>query len=70
MAGKTFSLIPSITPHNSTDKLKFSSSNPSVCKVNSSGRITAVAPGTAVITVKTASGIIKKCTITVKAGSS
>ncbi|MDE7298447.1 MAG: S8 family serine peptidase [Lachnospiraceae bacterium] len=66
-AGMTFQLIPSLNPAESTDKLKFSSSNPAVCKVNSAGMVTAIAPGKAVITAKTASGIEKKCTITVNA---
>ncbi len=64
--GKTFELLPVLSPDSSTDKLKFTSSSPAVCRVSAAGVVTALAPGKAVITVKTASGIEKKCTITVK----
>lgn len=65
--GDSFSLLPTLTPTETTDKIKYSTSKPTVCKVNSSGKITAVAPGRATITAKTSGGIQKKCVITVKA---
>lgn len=63
--GKSYQLVASVLPSNTTDKLQYTSSDTSICKVNSSGRITAIAAGKAVITVKTASGLTQKCTITV-----
>ena len=45
--------------------VKWSSSNTKVAKVSSTGKITALKKGTAVITVKT-NGISLKCKVTVK----
>ena len=64
--GKTYQLIVKINPVNTTDTVKYSSSNPKVAKVSSKGKITALKKGKAVITVKTSSGKTAKCTITVK----
>lgn len=63
--GKTYKITAALIPAESTDGLRFRSSDTSVCKVNSAGRVTGIAPGKATITVKTASGITKKCIITV-----
>ena len=49
-----------------TYKIKWSSSNPKVAKVSSSGKVTAVANGTATITAKTHTGFKTSKTITVK----
>ncbi|MCD7723222.1 MAG: Ig-like domain-containing protein, partial [Clostridiales bacterium] len=65
-AGKTKTLSATLTPSNSTDSLTWTSSDTSVAKVNSNGKITAVAPGTATIKVKTSSGQVAKCKVTVK----
>lgn len=65
--GDTFYLVPTLTPAGSTDKVKYSSSKASVCKVSSTGKITAVSAGRATVTVKTAGGLKKKCVVTVKA---
>ena len=65
--GDTFLLVPTLKPINTTDKVKYSSSKPSVCKVNASGKLTAVSAGKATITAKSSGGIKKKCTVTVKA---
>lgn len=49
--------------------VKYSSSNPEIVKVNASGRITAEAPGEAVITVTTVSGgLTDTCRVTVIEG--
>lgn len=45
--------------------LKWTSSNKSVATVGSAGKVTAVAPGTATITVKSTDGTNKKATVTV-----
>ncbi|WP_276374884.1 Ig-like domain-containing protein [Chryseolinea sp. H1M3-3] len=56
-AGQTGRLLKTITPAEATDQsVSWSSDNPSVATVNSSGVVTAVANGTAMITVTTASG--------------
>ena len=51
---------------NHAAKLRFTSSNPSVAKVNSKGKVTAKAKGTATIYVQTINGIWKTCKVTVK----
>jgi hypothetical protein len=65
--GNTATLIATVLPANANDKsVSWSSSNQSVATVNSSGVVTAVKPGTAVITVTTKDGgFIAKCTVTV-----
>lgn len=63
--GKTYQITPTLTPVESTDKLRYRSSDTTVCTVNSSGKVTAIAPGTATITVTTASGVKRTCKITV-----
>ncbi|MBO4997144.1 MAG: Ig-like domain-containing protein [Lachnospira sp.] len=50
-------------------KLEYTSSNPSVAKVSTKGKITAISPGNATITVRTLDGsnLSKSCVITVTA---
>ncbi|OEK08819.1 hypothetical protein A8C32_00655 [Flavivirga aquatica] len=56
-AGKTFTLVRSITPNNASDKtVSWDSSNPSIATVNSNGIITAVAKGEVTITGTTQDG--------------
>lgn len=62
--GKTFTLKATVAPANTTDKVVWSSSNAAVAKVSSTGVVTAVKPGTAVITA-TAGSVKATCTITV-----
>ena len=64
--GGTLTLKATVTPSSSTDKLTWSSSNKKVAAVDSKGKVTAKKKGTAVITVKTASGKKATCSITVK----
>ena len=61
-------LKATVSPSNATDKtVKWSSSNTKIAKVDKNGKVTAVKPGTAVITCKTNNGgYIAKCTVTVK----
>lgn len=66
--GKTKSLNASVLPSDATNKgLTYSSSNPSICSVNSSGVITGNAVGTASITITSEenSSISKVVTVTV-----
>lgn len=62
----TYTLKASLTPKNSTDTIKWSSSNSKAVKVSAKGKVTAVAKGKATITAKTASGKKATCKITVK----
>lgn len=66
--GTAKTIKATITPSYATNKLvTWSSSNLKVAKVNSKGKVTAVAPGTATITVKTKDGSFKaKTAISVK----
>lgn len=55
--GVEATLTPTITPDNATDKsVKWESSDTSIAMVDTSGKVTAVAQGTATITVTTADG--------------
>ena len=64
--GKTYTLKGTMSPSNTTDTLKWSSSNTKIAKVSSAGVVTAVEKGTATITVKTTSGKTATCKVTVK----
>ena len=67
--GKTYTLKGTMSPGNTTDTLKWSSSNTKAAKVSSTGEVTAVAKGTTTITVKTTSGKSATCKVTVKVPS-
>lgn len=67
--GKTYTLKGTMSPSNTTDTMKWSSSNTKIAKVSSAGVVTAVAKGTATITVKTTSGKSATCKVTVKVPS-
>ena len=65
--GGTGTLIATVLPDNATNKkVTWSSNAPGVATVDSSGKVTAVAPGTATITVTTQDGNhTAACTVTV-----
>lgn len=65
--GKTYTLKATLTPSNSTDSVKWTSSNKKVAKVYSNGKVKAVGAGTATITATTTSGKKITCKVTVKA---
>ena len=69
--GETGTLAATVTPANATDKsVSWVSSNTSVATVSSTGVVTAVAPGTAAVTVQTNDGAkIASCVVTVKSKS-
>ncbi|WP_276379042.1 Ig-like domain-containing protein [Flavobacterium sp. H4147] len=70
--GGTQQLTPTVLPSNATNKsVTYSSNNTSVATVNTSGLITAVANGTATITVTTVDGSkTSTCTVTVSTAPS
>lgn len=68
IVGKSTTLKATITPSNATNKeLIWKSSNTKVVKVNKNGRITAIAPGSATITLTTKDGkFTTTCKVKVK----
>lgn len=56
VVGKTQSAGVTVNPTNTTDKIRYSSDRTSVATVSSKGKIKAIRPGTATITVSTSSG--------------
>lgn len=64
-AGYSFSLRPTLSPLGSTDVITYKSSKKSVAEVSSTGKIKAVGPGKAKITIKTSSGLSVVCEVTV-----
>ena len=64
--GKMAKLKAVKTPSDSTDTLKWSSSNKKVVTVDKNGRLKAVKKGTATVTVKTSGGKTAVCKVTVK----
>lgn len=66
--GESFTLVPTVTPDNATNKgVSYSSSNTSVATVGADGTVKAVSEGTATITVTTDDGgKTATCVVTVK----
>lgn len=62
---KTFTLKPGVNSGSASMKYTYTSSNTRVAKVSSSGKVTAVAPGSATVTVKTYNGKSAKCKVKV-----
>ncbi|MCR5206671.1 MAG: Ig-like domain-containing protein [Lachnospiraceae bacterium] len=66
MQGSSETLVAKVSPDNAGNKsVTWKSSNPSIASVSSSGRVTAVALGTASISVTTVNGKIATCAVTV-----
>ena len=65
-AKETFQLSAALPSGTASNKRTWSSNNTKVAKVDANGKITAVAVGTAKITVKTFNGKTATCTVTVK----
>ena len=63
--GDKQSTVYSISPSGTDDKVKWATNNKAVAKVNKKGLITAVAPGTAIITASTTSGRTAQVSVTV-----
>ena len=64
------SLVASLTPSTSTDKIKWTSSDEDVATVNSKGQVSAVGTGTCTITATTPKGYSASCKVTVPKPSS
>ena len=65
-AGESTSLTATVTPNDSTDTVAWSSSKTDVATVDATGKVTAVAPGEAIITAK-AGPKTATCTVKVQA---
>ena len=65
--GDNFTITPTVAPANATDKsVTWSSSNPAVATVDTTGKVTALSSGTTTITATTNNGGYKAtCTVTV-----
>ena len=65
--GESVTLTATVAPDNATDKtVTWSSSAPTIASVDASGKVTALAVGTATITVSTTNGRTAICTVEVK----
>ena len=64
--GDSYRVRAFIKPFNTTDSLRYYVSNEKVAKVNSSGHVKALSKGTALITVRSSSGLQVVCTIIVR----
>lgn len=62
-AGTTMALVPTFSPEGSTAQLTWTSSKPEVATVDEKGTVTAVAPGTTVITASMENGQKAECTV-------
>lgn len=64
---QSYELKATVTPASSTDyKLTWESSNSTVATVDDKGKVTAIAAGRTTITVKTSTGQVAYCSVTVK----
>jgi len=66
IVGKSFTITPTVSPSNASNKtVIWSSSNTKVASVSSAGKVTAKVPGAATITAKTSNGKTAACKVTV-----
>ena len=66
--GSTLQLTASLQPNGATGDITWSSSNTNVALVNSSGLVTAVSEGNAVITARVSNSVYATCSVTVTQG--
>ena len=68
--GKSLTISATVSPENVTDAtVTWISSNSFVATVDGNGKVTAVGPGTAIITASTANGFKASCTVVVKSAT-
>lgn len=65
--GQSRYLTATVYPSNASQSVTWTSSNANIASVSSSGKVTAVNAGTAIITAKTSNGKSATCTVTCKA---
>ena len=65
--GQSRYLTATVYPSNASQLVTWTSSNANIASVSSSGKVTAVNAGTAIITAKTSNGKSATCTVTCKA---
>lgn len=63
---ETVTLEPTVTPNGATSTLTWSSSDTSIATVSSTGDVTGISAGTAVITVTTQNGLSATCKVTIE----
>ena len=66
-SGDTKQLTATLSPEDCTDSVRWTSSNEEAATVDENGLVTAVKPGTAIITAAAQSGVMDICTVTVDA---
>lgn len=66
MIGDTHKIKVNYAPGNTTDKIYFVSSNPSIVSVSQWGNLHARSKGKAVITIRSTSGIVRKLMVTIQ----
>lgn len=66
--GNSFTITPIINP-DTAKPAYYSSSNTAICSVDNTGKITAIASGSAIIIVSNAHGVKAYCTVTVSGGT-
>lgn len=67
--GDTFTIHCRLKPSNSDDTITYTTTNSKIASVDSSGKVTAVSTGNAVITAKASSGVKDRFSLTVKAAT-
>lgn len=65
--GQSRYLTATVYPSNASQSVTWTSSNANIASISSSGKVTAVNAGTAIITAKTSNGKSATCTVTCKA---
>ena len=63
--GKTVQLTATVTPADADQTVTYTSSNPGIASVSSSGLVTGISAGSAVITATTSNGLSAECEVTV-----
>lgn len=68
--GETYQLLPLLLPYTATDYLFFTVNDETLLHASADGLLTALAPGSASVTVSTTGGLVKECIIHIQEPSS